>query len=217
MKSKLFLLTAILLIAYAGRSQLGRITYGARAGLNFQNLNGKNAEGKRLDNQIKVGFNIGVNAEVPIAMDFYVQPGILISTKGAREKNSIGNEDAKFNLTYIEIPVYLLNKTDLGEGNLLMGFGPYIGFGIGGKGKWGNEEVDIKWASEAPPTSGFQPYFRRFDAGANLLFGFEMTNNLSAQINAQLGLARINPDITGVDESGTIKNTGFGFSIGYRF
>ena len=39
--------------------------------------------GDKLDNKLKTGFNAGVNAEIPVGVDFYVQPGLLFSTKGA--------------------------------------------------------------------------------------------------------------------------------------
>ncbi|MDD3742623.1 MAG: hypothetical protein PHX54_03260 [Lentimicrobiaceae bacterium] len=59
-------------------------------------------------------------------------------------------------------------------------------------------------------------YVKPFDAGANFLFGYEFEGGLSAQLNAQWGLLDIMPDY-GVDTKATLKNTGFGISLGYRF
>jgi hypothetical protein len=56
------------------------------------------------------------------------------------------------------------------------------------------------------------------DAGANFLFGYEFANKVSFQLNAQLGLLKINPEYEGTTNDQTsAKNTGFGFSIGYKF
>jgi hypothetical protein len=57
------------------------------------------------------------------------------------------------------------------------------------------------------------------DFGGNLLFGYEFSQKIFAQLNAQLGLMNIQPKIEGVDDDdrGKVKNTGFGVSIGYRF
>jgi hypothetical protein len=212
-----FLCVALFAGAAAFSQQLGKTTIGVRAGVNFQNLNGKDENDDKLSNDLKVGFNVGVNAEVPITQDFYVQPGLLYSTKGAREKDVNGDEDAKLNITYLEIPVNLLYKPALGEGHLLMGFGPYVAFGVGGKFKVGDFDTDVKFDNDVSLAElGSGVHFRRLDAGANLLFGYELSNNLSAQINAQLGLVNIQPDVEG-NKVGTTKNTGFGISLGYRF
>ena len=219
MKTSVLFFAAMLCVSVAGYSQeLGRTTFGVRAGVNFQNLNGKDESDDRLENDLKVGFNIGVNAEVPLATDFYLQPGVLFSTKGAKQDAPLGgDEDAKVNISYIEIPVNLLYKPVLGDGRLLMGFGPYIAFGIGGKLKLGDFDQDIEFANDVSlADAATAVYFRRMDAGANLLFGYELSNNLSAQINAQLGLVNIQPEVEG-NKIGTIKNTGFGVSLGYRF
>jgi hypothetical protein len=87
--------------------------------------------------------------------------------------------------------------------------GPYAAFGIGGKDRLGNTDTDIKFGS-APDE------FKRFDAGGNFLFGYELSNKLSAQLNAGLGLVNINNRGIG-DTKSSLKNTGFGVSVGYRF
>ena len=175
------------------------VSFGLRGGVNFQNLNGKNASGGNLDNKLKVGFNIGATADIPVASpDYFVQTGLLFSTKGAKlEEGSITN---KVNLSYLEIPITFLYKPTLGEGRLLLGVGPYLGFAVGGSADVG----DIS----------FDDDFKRFDAGGNILFGYQFTDNISAQLHAQLGLVNIGQNTPG---DATIKNTGFGVSLGYHF
>jgi hypothetical protein len=36
-------------------------------------------------------------------------------------------------ISYLELPLNFLYKPMLGKGHLLLGFGPYVAFGIGGK------------------------------------------------------------------------------------
>ncbi len=61
-------------------------------------------------------------------------------------------------------------------------------------------------------------YVRPFDAGANLLAGYEFGFGISFQLNAQLGLLKVNPGYDGDSNDDTsVKNTGFGISVGYRF
>ena len=63
------------------------ISFGIRAGINFQNINGKESNGSKLQNGLTTGYNAGVTADIPIGVDFYFQPGILYSLKGAKLKN----------------------------------------------------------------------------------------------------------------------------------
>jgi Outer membrane protein beta-barrel domain len=193
------------------------ITLGVRAGINFQNINGKDATGGKLENKLKTGFHAGVNAEIPIATDFFVQPGVLFSTKGAKKINN--TSDTKINISYIEIPVNLIYKPVLGTGKLILGFGPYIAFGVGGKRSVGNTDSKTKFKKSITAAEFLNggSYLKGTDAGANLLFGYELSSNLSVQLNAQLGLVKINPEIQGVTTNKTsAKNTGFGISLGYR-
>jgi len=185
-----------------------KTTFGIRAGVNFQNLNGKDATGDKQDGKLKTGFNAGVNAEIPVGIDFYVQPGLLFSTKGAKYE-LLGGDDVKTNLSYLELPVNFIYKPELGEGRMILGFGPYAAYALGGKTKIGSAESDIEFGDQPDET-------KRFDAGANLLAGYEFSNRLSFQLNAGLGLVNINNRADG-DTKSTTKNTGFGVSLGYRF
>lgn len=190
-------------------------TFGIRAGVNFQNINGKDVNGNKLKNDVTTGFNVGVNAEIPVGTDTYVQPGVLFSTKGANWQGT----DQKVHLSYIEVPVNFLYKPLLGTGHMLLGFGPYAAYGVGGKVKDDNgNSTKIEFEKEVSAVDASKPYFKPFDAGANLLVGYEMANNLSLQLNAQLGLVNINPEYQNVtNDKRSWKNTGFGLSLGYRF
>jgi opacity protein-like surface antigen len=180
-----------------------KTTFGIRAGVNFQNLNGKDENDDKLDNKLKTGFNAGVNAEIPVGIDFYLKPGVLFSTKGAK----LSDSDTKINLSYVEVPVNFIYKPELGTGRMVLGFGPYAAYAVGGKIK--DPDSDIEF--------GDQPdELKRFDAGANLLAGYEFSNKLSFQLNAGLGLVNISNRPSG-DNKSTLKNTGFGVSLGYRF
>jgi hypothetical protein len=230
MKAKTLLLavttTAFALGAQAQES--GSTTFGIRAGVNFQNITGKTYDNKDVNNKLKTGFNVGVNAEIPVAPDFYVQPGVLFTTKGAKDKD---DDDIKVKLSYIEVPINFLYKPELGDGKLLLGIGPYVAFGIGGKVSNANgNDKDVKFQSKISQAEMVQattdnlqtgyplPFYKRLDVGGNLLFGYELSSKISAQLNAQLGLVKINSEFEGGTNDNTkLKNTGFGVSLGYRF
>lgn len=209
---KTTIITAILLvsISFASYSQT---TFGIRGGVNFQNLNGKDAAGDKLENKVKVGVNVGVTADIPVvAPDYFVQTGLLFSTKGAKLDN-VGSND-KINISYLEVPITFLYKPMLGTGRLLLGVGPYIGFAVGGKAG----DQDLKFDNQITVQQANGAYLKRFDAGGNIIAGYQFTNHLSAQLNAQLGLVNINPKIEGgLGGDASVKNTGFGVSLGYSF
>ena len=215
MKRMLMVASAIALTVMASAQTTEGTSFGFKAGVNFQNLTGKDVNGDKLDNKLKSGLALGVNAQIPVATDFYIQPGVEFNQKGA--KSNDGNYTTS--LSYIDIPVSLVYKPMLGTGRLILGFGPYVGFGVGGKVKGGGSTADVKFDNDIT-ISDFNTgnaYFKRMDAGANFLAGYEMSSKLSLQLNAQLGLVKINPKIEEVpNDQSSVKNTGFGLSLGYR-
>jgi len=210
-----FLVTFMILAASALSAQ----GIGLRGGLNLSNLVG---EGASDDAKMKAGFHIGIDYEVAVAPDFYFAPGLLFSTKGSKSKSEVSNsffsytEEIKINLNYLEIPLNLVYKPMIGEGNLILAFGPYLGLGMGGKMKTeinldsGSEtdEVDISFGSDE------DDFLKPFDMGANISFGYLFSSGLSVQLNTQLGLINIS---TSDDSDNAIKNSAFGLGFGYRF
>ncbi len=230
MKRSMPLFTAVLFCSLFAQAQKatdksGGTTFGIRAGVNFQNINGKDANDNKLSNDLLTGFNVGVNAEIPVATDFYFQPGLLFSTKGAKNSEVILGQTVKssIRISYVELPLNFLYKPLLGTGHLLLGFGPYVALGVGGKATYesasGKVSEDIKFKKNVATTDPQNvAYFKPMDAGASILAGYEFNNKLSFQLNAQLGMLKINSTYQGGSNDKTsAKNTGFGLSLGYRF
>ncbi|THU33021.1 PorT family protein [Niastella caeni] len=224
MKSKVFVLVLVLAMVFSSISK-AQVSYGIRAGISLQDLNSKWPRGDDMDYDLKTGFHVGATAEMHITSDLYIQPGVLFSTKGAILENHFHAKEIKISISYIELPVNFLYKPAFGPGKLLMGIGPYLAVAIGGhvkrddkegKVKIKNEIAYMEW-SDAPYDAKY--YVKRFDFGGNLLFGYEFTKKITAQLNAQLGLANIAPKMDsggGIDKT-QAKNVGFGLSVGYRF
>ena len=137
MKTKFLTLSAIFIFStIALHAQIG---FGLLGGVNFQNINGKDNNGNKLENGLLTGFHAGVNVNIPVAPDFYFQPGLLFSVKGAKNDffspgtKASGDFETTTKLSYIEMPLNLLYRPQLGKGYILLGFGPYVAFGIGGR------------------------------------------------------------------------------------
>lgn len=220
MKTRILAIAAILFGTTASAQQMnynaGGTTFGLRAGVNFQTINGKDANGNEFDNSIRTGFHAGVNAEIPVGTGFYLQPGVLYSQKGAEFQTS-GTSKREVKLSYIEVPLNFVYKPILGTGRMLLGFGPYVAFGLDGTVRNGTTESEVEFTKNYNANASAFNQYKGIDAGANLLAGYEFANNVSFQINAQLGLAQLTPGINGSDNPVKQKNTGFGLSLGYRF
>src|SRR6187401_3472652 len=230
MKRRIGLITAIVfstmfLQAQQKTSHAGGTSFGLRGGVNFQNINGRDENDDKLKNDMLTGFNIGINAEIPVGIDFYFQPGLLYTIKGAKSNDDILGQsfNTTLKISYLEIPLNFLYKPLLGTGHLILGFGPYVAFGIGGKATYegGGSSLSEKIKFQNTVKSSDPDdvvYIRPLDAGANMLVGYEFGNKVSFQLNTQLGLTKINPEYVGASNDKTsVKNTGFGFSLGYRF
>lgn len=229
MKTKTLIVIAVLLMSATAIQ--AQVNFGIVAGPNFQNINGKDFSGDKLENGLIVGFHGGVIAFIPVATDFYFQPGILYSQKGGRSnqfllatKSANSEFSTTLRISYLEMPLNLLYRPQFGNGHILVGFGPYIAAGIGGSQvyKYGETELPqkIKFVKgvEESDWDYHYAYYRRFDAGANIFAGYEMEMGLFFRLDAQLGLLNINSEYIGYDgNESALKNTGFGLSVGYNF
>ncbi len=218
---KLFIAVAILTVTAI---QIQAQGIGIRGGVNFQNINGKDALGDQLENDLITAYHLGVIAEAPIAPTFLFQTGLLYSVKGAKSTDDfLGAEITSTTKTgYLEVPLHFMFKPQLGNGHLILGFGPYLGFGLNGKAtvEVGGQESDwdVEFTKEVDGNGNNDTYYqKRFDAGGNLFFGYEFAGGLSVQLNTQLGMVKINPEYSGVDDESKYNNTGFGLSAMYRF
>jgi len=194
-----------------------KIAFGVQGGLNLQNMSAKDTDGNEVENSLLPGFHAGVNVIIPIAPDFYFQPVLQFSQKGTKTEES--PEPVTFRVNYLELPLNLLYRGRLGQGYVLLGFGPYVGYGITGKATTGDEEMDIEFQNTIetgdPHSSA---YMKALDAGAGIYAGYETALGLYFQLNTQYGLLNISPeDQRFSDDQSRANNVGFGLSLGYRF
>lgn len=206
MKNRLLSIVLILALSasFAIAQEPGKMSFGILGGVNFQNLNGKISSGDKLENDMLLGFHGGVNVQIPIAPEFYFQPGLMFAVKGAKNtKTILGSEITdEIKLNYIEVPLNLVYKGALGNGFVMLGFGPYVAYGISGKEVIAGNSFSYEKGVD----------YNAFDAGANIFVGFEMASGIFLQLDTQFGMLDIDPN-----ENNTAKNTGFGLSLGYRF
>lgn len=169
-----------------------QVKFGPKVGLNLSNLTG-DVDGS----ETLTGFSIGAVAEVGLASNWYFQPGLQFSTKGAKyDLDYLG--DAKLKLNYIEVPVNFGYKINVGPANILAFAGPYLAYGVGGN----LEDEDVEWGSS-------KGELNPFDLGLNIGAGLEIDN---LQIGLQYGFGLSN--MSNVSDF-TQKNGVFSATIAY--
>lgn len=220
-KKMLMLLTVVAMTTTYAYSQT---SFAIRGGINWQNLNGKDESGASTDYKLATKWHVGIQANVPVATDFYFQPGLIFNNKGAKAAQTFLGQQVtgKINMSYIDVPLSLVYKPQVGTGRVILGFGPYVGFGIGGKVKFegggASESSKIAYKNDVTQSDPQDKvYFKRIDAGANIFAGYEFTQSIFVQLNTQLGLVNIEPKNNGQKPTAKTKHTGFGISLGYNF
>jgi len=148
--SLILIFTLLVSTAMAQSGEMGKTSFAVLGGVNFQNLNGEDNSGDKLENDLIIGYHFGVNAQIPVAPEFYFQPGLQFSTKGA--KNTVSAVSSTYKLSYVELPLNFVYKALVGNGYFMVGLGPYVAYGVGGKASYEggslSSESDIKFKNE---------------------------------------------------------------------
>jgi len=189
--------------------------FGVKGSFNFFNLAQKNALGNKVENTMIPKFDVGLFYEASIAPEFYLRPELNFAAKGAKLE---GTPESKLQVNYLEVPVMFLYKGALSGGNVMLGFGPYLGLGVGGKNTGNGNEFDIKFKGDVSSAEAMNTlYLKPLDFGGKMLAGYEFGMGLSFAINASFGMSNMAPKLNGEKQDATLRNVGFGLTLGYRF
>ena len=206
----------------------GGLEYGIRAGLNVSDISAKyvydDGPTEKYNFKSQAGFHVGGVIGVPVTNGFYVQSGLMFTSKGARHTDKV--EDYKYVTSmfpvYLEIPVLASFRADVASSvNLQVNVGPYFDFGLGGKTSSKSTE-DGETYKESIPFFGkstedkWRSGMKRFDLGLSFGAGVELWDHYYVGIKYDLGL--VNMAIK--DELGEgykAHNGTFAISLGYNF
>src|SRR5688572_2449723 len=134
MKKSLLGCTFLALISATAFSQ--DIRFGVQAGTAIASQKAKQS-GLSITSDSKIGFTVGVLADMAIAENFTFQPGLNFTQKGSKFNISDGGESIETSqtLNYIELPLNFLYSAPAGSGKFFAGVGPVVNYGISGKAK----------------------------------------------------------------------------------
>lgn len=235
---KRFFLGAVLVFGAtcAASAQDKPVSLGVRAGVNINSLSYSGDDQSEVRDHLKsrAGFHVGLVADCKVAGNFYIQPGLFFTTRGAKievsdaEGSYAYQVTGKVNMNYLQIPVQFSYRFPLGRTvKLDVNVGPYAAVGLGGKMKveeterWNGmtetykDDCPVFGKSTEEETRGD---FRRFDAG--LRFGAGV-NVRKFRIGLVYDLGLVNLAHTGLDsqwdDNTKLRNGSFQISVGYNF
>jgi hypothetical protein len=200
---KVFLLFAVVILA--GSSAFAQAKIGFKAGLNLSEARtGDAEENKELIPRASLHF--GLVGDFSLSKKLSLQPQLLFSGRGSREKHD-GHKDV-YAFNSLELPVNLLYRSACKSGSFFIGGGPSLGYNLSGK-TWESDEADIKTKIEFGSNPG---QIRRADIGFNALAGYELNNGLFFSANYTRGISNW------INVSGeSWRNNLLGVSVGYFF
>jgi hypothetical protein len=183
-----------------------------------------------IDSQNKTGYQAGLIVDVGFK-NFSIEPGLFFITKGEKFKEQYTDQAALYSVTasgstklnYFAIPVNVLYKLQAAPAvKFYTGGGPYLGFGLSGKGtaivtstqSGGgsstttiNATHDIKFGNDETTDEYKNP-----DYGINFVAGVELNKRITIDLNYSLGLANL-----AWGQGYAARNRTLGLSVGYLF
>lgn len=191
------------LLAITGYSQA---KFDIHGGMSMANITNSEAD-------LKIGYTLGVGMDYSFNDMWSFQSGLNFTSKGC--KASEAGVDAKMNPVYLDIPLLAAVKMTITEGNrFLVNFGPYVGFGLGGKMtvEQGGAEVGTKLFEKVGTNK--DAMMNRCAVGLQYGIGFELDNHYLINLTGQYGFTNMMKESMAGKSN---KNLAFMLTVGYRF
>ena len=205
---------------------------GVKLGLNFNNVIGdyigtdqrSDKSGDPDNFHLIQGFQVGLILDCPINETIAIQPGAKFVSRGFNDKyTSNGKVERKFTLYYLQVPVNVQYRLNVGEQmNVLFQAGPYGGYGLFGRQKYTRKgkSQDLSDSSKKITFGNgtADDIYKAFDYGVGAGVGFEFYN-FQIMAEYELGLYKMtfNKSIPSAKYNVHMQNHGFSFTLAYVF
>lgn len=183
--------------------------FGIKGGLNLTNLYVDDVS----DENMKANFHVGFYGKMPITKGVSIQPELLYTSKGAKEKYNnflSGNGEYRFNLNYIELPLSFVFNIAPNFNLHAGGYAAYlVDVNIKNLNKNNGEITQIADLDEDD--------FHRFDAGVLAGLGIDIQNfTIGARYN--YGLCEIGKSGSFAGQAlNNAKNSAIQVYLGFGF
>lgn len=186
-------------------------TFGVKLGPDFSSLRAK-SEGNKITSKGLIGAEGGVYVNLPVAPELVFQPALMYVMKGGKYDLGQGYTQTQ-RLHYISLPLDLLYRPPMPyqSGSWYVGGGPYLAYGVSGKI---SQDVSNNYSVDPFKNYGDGAALKRFDAGAHVQVGYEMSSGFNVGLNAAIGLLNI---ATEGNSQHSFHNTALGLTLGYAW
>ena len=234
---KLLMLLLFTGAGFMASAQYHPVKFGFRAGATHATLSGYSYSGAEFQMDYRSSFYAGATIEMLFSENFSLQSGLSYVSKGGKgtfditldeqeELEGIGIDlnfagSATLKLDYLELPLNALITLPSGDGSIVLGGGPYFGYGIRAGSDFdielnGENVEDMEGVEvEEEPLRFGQGGLSRIDYGVNVTAGYRFWSGISINAGYSLGLKPIlnDPD----DPETKVKNRHFSLGLAYSF
>ncbi len=209
MKMKKIYLACLSLLMTAGLVKVNAqspISYGVKAELNMSNFFLSDLD--NYSSRMKAGPNLGGFMKIDLHENFAIQPELSFFYRSSKIKKE-GAKNDNFEQWGMQIPVYAIGQTNLGNGRFYGGVGPFVGLGFDAKRKIKNaDNIDLYKKVDGDKE------MNRWDFGFGALLGYELSNKF--QINATYQVGVIN-QLDRLKDDAKLRSQVVSLGLGYRF
>jgi hypothetical protein len=198
---KRIILSVVTLVSISLLSQ-AQFKVGFKAGASQDNQRINVKEGSIFGSDNYKGYHVGIAGDLALGRNWYLQPQLLFSRKGATHLSSTGAGDIKVRMSYVEVPVNILYKLDLPFGKVFGGTGAAFSYAVGGKEQQGGVTRKLY--------NGTVRDWKRGDVSLTFTAGLEFNSGFFASVNSQKGLMDIHRT-----DGVSVKNKSMSVSVGY--
>lgn len=226
-------LLSILVVLVITGTCFGQVRWAVKAGLNYSNISAEDKDEVKANTKSVPGIYLGLGADIAMANQFSLQPTLIYAKRGFKQSgpSNVGwGKDFEARVSYFELPIDFLYSPRIGPGNLLLGAGPYLGYGTGGSWTTSGPVIvgdivydakgDISFQNDnstrGEGTNSFT-YAKPWDYGAHFKLGYALLDRYIVSFEAQYGVANLTPNWGDLKAQGSLRNKSFGISLGYRF
>lgn len=193
-------LVSILAVVAAITASQAQFRPGIKAGANQVNQRVNASQGSLYAGSHTTGYHAGLIGDIPLTGNFYLQPQLLWSQRGATHYHSTEEGSTQIKIHYIDAPVNIVYKAPLSFGKLFAGAGGAFSYAVAGHQKQNGQKQNLfnsnNWKHE--------------DISLSFTAGLEFNNGLFVSMNSQKGLFNLSKA-----EGVSVKSKSASISVGY--